>query len=83
MKGLALTQYISIYQDIVFKLKEIDTFQIVDGFLRGSNPEYDKEVRSKYTNTLEEFIKYAQIYVDSRHTCKGGKHQESHEGRHS
>ena len=38
MKGISLNQYISNYREIVLKLKGIDEFQVLRGFMRGLHP---------------------------------------------
>ena len=53
-----------MYRDIILKLDGLDDFQQVRGFLRGLNPDIQRNVESKDPKTLEEAIKQAHIYAD-------------------
>ena len=60
-----LNQYISNYTEAVLKLKDIDEFQKIMGFVRGLKYTYKVKVRSNSPKTFEEAIKFAQIYDDT------------------
>lgn len=66
MEGISLNQYISNYREIVLKLKGIDEFQILRGFMRGLHPNYKAYVEQKQPTDLAEALKFAQIYDDQR-----------------
>ena len=78
MEGISLNQYISDYREIVLKLNGIDEFQILRGFMRGLNPDYEAFVEPKQPKDLAEALKYAQIYDDISRRSKGsfGKSKE-------
>ena len=65
MENLTLTQYISKYREITLKLKGLNDFQRVRGFIQGLNKEYKAKVKTQYPKTLEEAIKSAQIFDDT------------------
>ena len=65
MENLTLTQYISKYREISLKLKDLNDFQCVRGFIRGLNNEYKAKVKTQYPKTLKEVIKSAQIFDDT------------------
>ena len=67
MKGISLKQYISKYQEIVLKLKVIDEFQILKGFMRGIHPDYEAYVEPKQPTDLAKALKFTQIYDDIGH----------------
>ena len=54
-----LNQYISNYRKVVLKLKDIDEFQKIRGFVRGLKDTYKVEVRRNSPKTFEEAIKFA------------------------
>ena len=62
----------------MLKLKGIDEFQILRGFMRGLNPDYEAFVEPKQPKDLVEALKYAQIYDDIDCRSKGafGKAKE-------
>ena len=78
MEGISLNQYISNYREIVLKLKGIDEFQILRGFMRGLQPDYEVYVEPKQPKDLAEALKFAQIYDDISRRSKGafGKAKE-------
>ena len=78
MEGISLNQYISDYREIVLKLKGIDEFQILRGFMRGLHPDYEAYVEPKQPKDLAEALKFAQIYDDISRRSKGtfGKAKE-------
>ena len=47
MEGISLNQYICNYQEIVLKLKGIDEFQVLRGFIKGFHLDYKVYVKSK------------------------------------
>ena len=63
-KHRSLTQYVSLYRDIILKLDGLEEFQQVRGFLRGLNPDIQKNVQSKDPQTLDEAIKQAHVFAD-------------------
>ena len=71
MEGISLNQYISNYREIVLKLKGIDEFQILRGFMRGLQPDYEACVEPKQPKDLDKTFKFAQIYDDIGHRSKG------------
>ena len=73
MKNLTLTQYISKYCEISLKLKGLNDFQHVRGFIQGLNNEYKAEVKTQYPKTLDEAIKSAQIFDDTLDTSHATK----------
>ena len=81
MEGISLNQYISNYREIIMKLKGIDEFQILRGFMRDLSPDYEAYVEPKQPKDLAEALKYAQIYDDITRRSKGvsrkGKEKES------
>ena len=56
MEGISLNQYISNFIEIVLKLKGIDEFQVLRGFMRGLHPDYEAYVEPK---DLAEVLKFA------------------------
>ena len=40
-EGISLNQYISNYKEIVLKLKGINEFEVLRGFIRGPYPHYE------------------------------------------
>ena len=71
MEGISLNQYISNYREIIMKLKGIDEFQILRGFMRGLSLDYEAYVEPKQPKDLAEALKYAQIYDDITSRSKG------------
>ena len=65
MENLTLTQYISKYHEISLKLKGLNDFQCVRGFIRGLNNKYKVKIKTQYPKMLEEAIKSAQIFDDT------------------
>ena len=78
MEGISLNQYISNYREIVLKLKGIDEFQILQGFMRGLQPDYEVYVEPKQPKDLAKVLKFAQIYDDISCRSRGvfGKGKE-------
>ena len=60
-----LNQYISNYREAVLKLKGIDEFQKIRGFVRDLKDTYKVDVKRNSPKTFEEAIKFAQIYDDT------------------
>ena len=54
------------------KLKGIDEFQILQGFMRGLYPHYEVYVEPKRPKDLAEALKFAQIFDDIGRRSKGG-----------
>ena len=79
MEGISLNQYISNYREIVLKLKGIDEFQILQGFMRGLQPDYEAYVEPKQPKNLAEALKFAQTYDDISRRSRGvfGKGKEN------
>ena len=69
-----------MYRDIILKLDGLDDFQQVRGFLRGLNPDIQRNVESKDPKTLEEAIKQAHIYADpsDEHDTDKTQHSSYH-----
>ena len=65
MENLTLLQYISKYRATILKLKGLNDFQKVCGFIRGLHKYYQAKVQTQYPKTLEKAIKSAQIFDDS------------------
>ena len=78
MEDISLNQYISNYREIVLKLKGINKFQVLRGFMRGLNPNYEVYVEPKQPKDLGEALKFAQIYDNIGCRSKGafGKGKE-------
>lgn len=62
-------------------LKGIDEFQILRGFMRGLNPDYEVYVETKQPKYLAEALKYVQSYDGITHRSKAlygkGKDKET------
>ena len=56
-------------REIILKLQGIDEFQKTWGFIWGLDKHFKREVKRSTPKTLEETIKFRQIYED--HTCLG------------
>ena len=59
MEGIFFNQYISNYQEIVLKLKEIYELWVLRGFMRGLHPDYEAYVEPKQPKDLVEALKFA------------------------
>ena len=53
-----------MYRDIILKLDGLEEFQQVRGFLRGLNPDIQKNVQIKDPQTLDEAIKQAHAFAN-------------------
>ena len=80
MEGISLNQYISNYREIVLKLKGIDEFDVLRGFMRGLHSNYEAYVEPKTSKDWAKALQFAQIYDDIGHRSKGvfkkGKEKE-------
>ena len=47
MEGISLNQYISNYKEIVLKLKGMNEFQVLRGFMKGLHLDYESYVEPK------------------------------------
>ena len=64
-RGRPLLTYIAEYREIILKLQGIDDFHKTRGFVRGLDRHFKREVKRSAPKTLEEAIKFAQIYEDN------------------
>ena len=62
MEGLALTQYVSKYREVILNLEGLDK---VRGFVRGLDKEYQAKVKFFYPKTLDAAIQSALIFDDT------------------
>ena len=80
MEGISFSQYISNYREIALKLKGINEFQMLRGFMRSLHPNYQVYVESKQPKDLAKALKFTQIYDDigcrSKGAFKKGKEKE-------
>ena len=66
-RGRPLLTYIAEYRELVLKFQGIDDFHKTRGFIRGLDKHFKREVKRSAPKTLEDAIKFAQIYEDN--TC--------------
>ena len=64
-RGRPLLTYIAEYREVILKLQGIDDFHKTRGFLRGLDKHFKREVKRSAPKTLEDAIKFAQIYGDN------------------
>lgn len=64
-RGRPLLTYIAEYREIILKLQGINDFHKVRGFVRGLDKHFKREVKRNAPKTLEDAIKFAQIYEDN------------------
>ena len=74
MAGNTLTQYISKNRQAILKLKGLDEFQKLRGFLCGLDADYRLHVNTQDPELFEDIIKHTQTFDDDH----GKKGQDSY-----